>query len=551
MTTTVQVAGPRQQRQWGGTRARSSRSSDDGGPDRRNCLVAPEEPIPGGSPPPALQGACPAEARLPSAARAAAEPCAGSGWAGGESCRGRRARPIAARPQPGRGYNPEGRWRRRFLREGAMGPAALLLGSVAGAAVLLLLLGEGSPALPSGLLPLLLWAVGGGAAWLALRPLRIRRALDSVGYLPEAGWSRAQAAHRVRRSRRIGQLPPVYPNGWFRLLQSAQLAVGEVRNVAALGEQFAVFRDADGKAHVVDAYCPHLGANLAIGGRVVGSCIECPFHGWQFHGANGKCTRIPYAEKVPEFAKIKVWPSCEASDMIFVWYHCDGIDPTWQVPKQEDLLPQRCVFRGITEHFVSAHIQEIPENAADVAHLAFLHGPWFMNGVDLQYTKSNLWTFFEHQWQAEWQPDPEPNTHCSFLHLNHRLTIFGKHFRLMDLSVSAKQVGPALVFLIFKHRFLGQGILIQSITPLEPLLQHVVHQMYYQKNVPAFIPKFMLWAESLQFERDIMIWNNKQHLSRPLLVKEDATIQRHRRWFAQFYSEKSVKFTSRKESLDW
>lgn len=55
----------------------------------------------------------------------------------------------------------------------------------------------------------------------------------------------------------------------------------------------------------------------------------------------------------------------------------------------------------------------------------------------------------------------------------------------------------------------------------------------------------------LQFERDIMIWNNKQYLSKPLLVKEDAAIQRHRRWYSQFYSARSVKFTGQKNGLDW
>lgn len=63
------------------------------------------------------------------------------------------------------------------------------------------------------------------------------------------------------------------------------------------GEQFAVFRGLDGNVYVLDAYCPHLGANLAIGGRVVGSCIECPFHGWMFSGKDGSCTKIPYAQK--------------------------------------------------------------------------------------------------------------------------------------------------------------------------------------------------------------------------------------------------------------
>ncbi len=53
-----------------------------------------------------------------------------------------------------------------------------------------------------------------------------------------------------------------------------------------------------GQVSIVDAYCPHLGANLGVGGRVIGNCIECPFHGWQFDGETGKCTSIPYASKV-------------------------------------------------------------------------------------------------------------------------------------------------------------------------------------------------------------------------------------------------------------
>lgn len=60
------------------------------------------------------------------------------------------------------------------------------------------------------------------------------------------------------------------------------------------------------------------------------------------------------------------------------------------------------------------------------------------------------------------------------------------------------QVGPGLVFLIFKHAFLGHGIILQTVTPLEPLLQNVVHKIYYQKNVPAIIPKFILRAECIQ-----------------------------------------------------
>ncbi|KFW82759.1 Cholesterol desaturase daf-36, partial [Manacus vitellinus] len=317
------------------------------------------------------------------------------------------------------------------------------------------------------------------------------------------------------------------------------------------GEHLAVFRSQDGQAHVLDAHCPHLGANLAAGGRGGGGCIECPFHGWQFRGEDGKCTRIPYAGKVPDSARVRVWPSCEVNGMVLVWYHRQGLDPTWAVPEQCEITSEEWVFRGQTEHLVDVHIQEIPENAADTAHLAFLHGPAILGGSDPRYTRSRLWDFMKHTWKAEWQPEPEPNAHCSRLLLQHSATIFGKRLSLMDLTVSARQVGPGLVYLIFEHAFLGRGIILQTVTPLEPLLQSVVHKIYYQKNIPAIVPKFILRAECVQFERDITIWNNKEYLSKPLLVREDSGIQRHRRWFSQFYSEGSATAPAREEGLDW
>ena len=48
---------------------------------------------------------------------------------------------------------------------------------------------------------------------------------------------------------------------------------------------------------MVDAHCAHLGAILTAGGRVIGDCIECPFHEWRFEGEGGTCTRIPYLKE--------------------------------------------------------------------------------------------------------------------------------------------------------------------------------------------------------------------------------------------------------------
>ncbi|XP_013921760.1 PREDICTED: cholesterol desaturase daf-36-like [Thamnophis sirtalis] len=317
------------------------------------------------------------------------------------------------------------------------------------------------------------------------------------------------------------------------------------------GEHFAVFRGLDGEPHVLDAYCPHLGANLAIGGRVVDNCIECPFHGWIFSGKDGRCVKIPYANKVPEFATTKVWPSCEVNDMIMVWYHCDGMSPAWQVTEQEGASSPDWTFRAATEHFVSTHIEEVPENAADVGHLIFLHKPSIMIGSDLRFTGNHRWAFFKHTWEAEWQPEPEPNRHCSVLLLTHHVLLFGKHIACLDLHVKATQVGPGIVMMALSHAIFGKGLIVQSVTPLEPLLQHVVHQIYSPRKTLSLFAKLIMWAEQIQFERDLMIWNNKKFLPNPLLVKEDAAILRHRRWFSQFYSQNSRKHNVQAGQLDW
>ena len=72
-----------------------------------------------------------------------------------------------------------------------------------------------------------------------------------------------------------GRYPfPAYPNGWFRMAYSAELAVGEVAPLHFLGRDLVLFRDEEGEAHVLDAFCPHLGAHLGIGGRVEGRALQ-------------------------------------------------------------------------------------------------------------------------------------------------------------------------------------------------------------------------------------------------------------------------------------
>ena len=81
--------------------------------------------------------------------------------------------------------------------------------------------------------------------------------------------------------------PLPIPNGWFAVAWSRELHAGDVRPIHYFGEDLVLFRTRSGQARVLDAFCPHLGAHLGYGGRVMGETVRCPFHGWQFDGTTG------------------------------------------------------------------------------------------------------------------------------------------------------------------------------------------------------------------------------------------------------------------------
>jgi len=202
--------------------------------------------------------------------------------------------------------------------------------------------------------------------WLVVRkiiniifsPLNLRRALGDLGYTEIEGIkSQKDVANIVRRRRNAGDVPPVYPNGWFSLIASRDVRKGQVRSVSVLGQHFAVFRGKDRKVYILDAYCPHMGANIGVGGRVIDNCLQCPFHGWTFRGEDGKCVDIPYAKKIPDFAKTRQWPCFEANGQIMVWHHAEGIDPTWTPEVMPEINTGDWSFKGKTVHIINAHIE--------------------------------------------------------------------------------------------------------------------------------------------------------------------------------------------------
>jgi len=319
-------------------------------------------------------------------------------------------------------------------------------------------------------------------------------------------------------------------------MDSIDLNVGDVKYLRMLGQHFAVFRTEDGKVGIIDAYCPHLGANIGVGGKIIGNNIQCPFHGWTF-SKDGSCVNIPYCDKIPSIAKTTAWKVEECNAGIYIWHDAEKREPSWIIPK----IPENMYYHGRTVHYVSAHIQEIPENGADVAHLNIVH---------VDFVEKALSFIFTHEWTGEWTPCTEPSKeHMAFLEITMRVKLFNK-FNVLgtQVKVHVTQMGPGVVQLYFDTP-LGRLIVIETVTPLEPLLQMACHTIFAEWKIPRFIVKFVLRGLAIQYEKDMPIWNNKTYVASPIIVKGDGNIGGFRRWYSKFYSENSAKFA--KDSLEW
>ena len=107
-------------------------------------------------------------------------------------------------------------------------------------------------------------------------------------------WPQTKCDQVPQRQKEINlkDYPPFYPNGWLPVLESSVLKKSQILPIFAFGNDLVAFRSTAGKVTVLDAYCPHLGAHLGYGGRVINDTVNCPFHGWVFN-ESGDCVHIP------------------------------------------------------------------------------------------------------------------------------------------------------------------------------------------------------------------------------------------------------------------
>lgn len=155
---------------------------------------------------------------------------------------------------------------------------------------------------------------------------------------------------------------------WQPVFHGADLAAGQAAPLRIMGEDFTLFRGRSGAVSLLDARCPHRGAQLSAG-WVEDDAIRCFYHGWTF-GADGTCLEQP-AEDSAFCAKVAIgaYPTREYLGLVFA-YLGDG-EPA-EFPRYPE-FERTAGFVELDSYYRGCNYFQNLENALDMSHVQFVH----------------------------------------------------------------------------------------------------------------------------------------------------------------------------------
>lgn len=292
------------------------------------------------------------------------------------------------------------------------------------------------------------------------------------------------------------RFPFPIPNGWFVMDESRNLAPGEIRSLHAFGKDLVLFRSETGEARLVDAYCPHLGAHLGMGGKVDGDGIRCPFHGWRFDGETGRCTDVPYLEggRPPAGGRVRGYPVVERNHMIWAWHHLEEAEPFYDVPEVPEFEDSDWLPYEVKTFEIATCVQEMAENDVDFAHFKYVHGSASVDQGDVHIDGPYRRT-----------------ANGDFVRENHGLGLavlhIGDAFRFIASSVPVDEEHVRQVWWFTAPRASGEGA------------AKIIADAFYSG-----------------VSQDLAIWENKRYRPTPMLTEAEKPVVEYRKWAKQFYS---------------
>lgn len=301
------------------------------------------------------------------------------------------------------------------------------------------------------------------------------------------------------------------PRGWFMVAFSEEVGAEGIISLPYFNTRLMAWRGEDGAVRIQDAYCPHLGADIAQGGRVIGNTVRCPFHHWRFD-EKGECVEIPYCDRHPKAATLKTWPVVERNGMIYVWFHPNGGAPEFDVPTLAYETEEGWTTWRHSKIRIKTHSREIVENVVDIGHFQPVHGT-HVKTFENEFTdhlaiQRNTGTAYPRGGGVD--------------HFSLEATYYGPGFQITNMD------GYLQSMLVNAHTMVDDntldlrfGVSIKS-RDGKPIASEILDK--YIENL------------TVGFLEDVQIWENKVYRDVPVLCAGDGPIGKLRRWYGQFYN---------------
>ncbi|WP_324699414.1 aromatic ring-hydroxylating dioxygenase subunit alpha [Novosphingobium sp. RL4] len=171
-------------------------------------------------------------------------------------------------------------------------------------------------------------------------------------------------------------------NLWYVAGWSSNLAPGDRVGRTYLDEPVVLWRSLDGTAFALEDRCAHRAMPLSAGVVDNGS-IRCPYHGLEF-GGDGKCTRIPAQDRVPETARVRTYPIVEKQGLIWIWMGAADRADSALVPDYP--IHENPAYAWRSAHFpVKGNWQLLIDNLMDLSHLPYIHANTIGGNPELHF----------------------------------------------------------------------------------------------------------------------------------------------------------------------
>nr|XP_018896367.1 PREDICTED: cholesterol 7-desaturase-like [Bemisia tabaci] len=195
------------------------------------------------------------------------------------------------------------------------------------------------------------------------------------------------------------------------------------------------------------------------------------------------------------------------------------------------------MYVGRFECLMDAHIEDIVQNAADNAHVDFVHAPSLgLARADLDGFWKKLISFFANLTQkTSWEPNAD-HPHLSWGRTEFQLELF-KKITIPNGVHLAKFVGPGYIEITTSFSKV-KIYMPMCITPIGPLTVRLTGRLY-ARPFQILMARPILRGYRNSFEQDAPIWNYGKPRLQLNMMKEEGALVNFRRWYSQFYSKNS------------